>query len=217
MLATMLMWHEWLLQNIQQKQKSQVASLCAQGEHHTYLRSNPSYVSGTFSFIGVPSPRLDRSHCLKVREVQSFFNSRVPKATSLALLPAVLPTVQQALHSPWSHPRRKQLHLCHLWALASFPYLQVSFPRGTVSCPSKKLDPTEGLWKKKSYLSGSPWWHRQCDYSSAVSKTFCRDSCKTSFFFSCSSYVYNDYSHKTLRSVAINDYMVDYHLMFLFI
>lgn len=71
------------------------------------------------------------SQCLKVRELKS------PKAASLALLPAVLPTVQQALWSPWSCSGTKQLQLWHLWA-----YPQISFPWATVSCSGRKFDPT---------------------------------------------------------------------------
>lgn len=69
------------------------------------MPGNPSYVSGTSSFTRVPAPPLDTSHCLKGKEL--FFNTRGPRGTSLALPPAVLPTVQQAPCSPWSCPKRK--------------------------------------------------------------------------------------------------------------
>lgn len=61
------------------------------------------------------------------------------------------PCYQHMLHSPQSLPRRKQSQLCGLWALTSFPSLQVASPPGT----STQLEPAEGHEELPSCRSGS--------------------------------------------------------------
>lgn len=61
------------------------------------------------------------------------------------------PRCQHTLKSPQSLPRRKQSQLCGLWALTSFPSLQVASPPGT----STQLEPAEEPGELPSSRSGS--------------------------------------------------------------